>query len=173
MVAQVVLAELASVVAQIQKELGQGRCAFAQPGRTSRQLRHGHACTQRCHAGKECVAARSAARLGIVICEGESFPADPVEVWCFTHHQAPVIVAGLHPANVIAHDEQDVWFLCILCLRGPDKATAGRNHHASQERGTRAKNLLTQPHDLSPCSLSDCKLIGIYRKSIRYHDVFV
>ena len=47
--------------------------------------------------------------------------AMPVDVRCFPDHQAAVIAARLHPADVIAHDEQDVGFL-VLRLGRSDRA---------------------------------------------------
>jgi hypothetical protein len=47
MVAEVVLAELAGVVAEIEQELGQRRRARLQVGRAARQLRRDHARAQR------------------------------------------------------------------------------------------------------------------------------
>ena len=60
-VAQVVLAELAGVVAEIEQELGQRRGAGSQIGRAAGQLRRDHAGAQRIHAGKEGVAPGGAA----------------------------------------------------------------------------------------------------------------
>ena len=44
--------------------------------------------------------------------------ADAVDVGRLTDHQAAVIDARLHPADVVAHDEEDVGFLCLLPSRG-------------------------------------------------------
>jgi len=38
---------------------------------------------------------------------------DAVDVGGFADRQALVINARLHPADVVAHDEQDVWFLLL------------------------------------------------------------
>src|SRR5262249_6932763 len=52
-VAQVILAELAGVVAEIEQELGERRGAGPQIGRAARELRWDHAGSQRIHAGEE------------------------------------------------------------------------------------------------------------------------
>ena len=63
-VAQVVLAELAGVVAEIEQELGERRRAGPQIGRAAGQLRRDHAGAQRMHAGEEGIAPGGAALLG-------------------------------------------------------------------------------------------------------------
>ena len=60
-VAQMVLAELAGVVAEIEQELGERRRAGPQVGRAAGQLRRDHAGAQRIHAGEEGVATGGAA----------------------------------------------------------------------------------------------------------------
>ena len=64
-VAEMVLAELAGVVAEIEQELGERRRAGPQIGRAAGQLRRDHAGAQRMHAGEEGVAAGRAALLGV------------------------------------------------------------------------------------------------------------
>ena len=54
-----------------------------------------------------------ATRLGVVVHEHAAFVGDPVNVGRFADHQAAVITTRLHPADVIAHDEQDVGFLVL------------------------------------------------------------
>ena len=109
-VAQVVLAELAGVVAEIEQELGERRRAGPQVGRAAGQLRRDHAGAQRMHAGEEGVAPGRAALLGVVGHEHRAFIADAVDVGRFADHQAAVIDARLHPADVVAHDEENVGF---------------------------------------------------------------
>ena len=110
-VAQVVLAELAGVVAEIEQELGERRRAGPQLGRAAGQLRRDHAGAQRMHAGEEGVAPGGAALLGVVVHEDRALVADAVDVRRLPDHQAAVVDARLHPADVVAHDEQDVGFL--------------------------------------------------------------
>ena len=122
MVAQMVLAELAGRVAEIEQELGERRRAGSQVGRAARQLRRDHARAQRVHAGEEGVAPGRAALLGVVRLEERAFVRDAIDVGCFADHQAAVIEARLHPADVVAHDEQDVGFL-VLRLRSMRRAS--------------------------------------------------
>ena len=110
-VAQVVLAELAGVVAEIAQELGDRRRSGPQVGRAAWQLRRDHAGAQRMHAGEEGVAPGGAALLGVISHEDRAFVADAVDVGRFPDHQAAMVDARLHPADVVAHDEQDVGLL--------------------------------------------------------------
>ena len=128
-VAEVVLAELAGVVAEIEQELGERRSAGPQIGRAARQLRRDHAGAQRMHAGEEGVAPRRAALLGIVGHEDRAFVADAIDVGRFADHQAAVVDARLHPADVVAHDEQDVGLRLLGgCRRSrPDRSETDRD----------------------------------------------
>ena len=116
-VAQMVLAELAGVVAEIEQELGERRRAGPQIGRAAGELRRDHAGAQRMHAGEEGIAPRRAALLGVVVGELRAFLPDAVDVGRFADHQAAMIDARLHPADVIAHDEEDVGLALRLCGR--------------------------------------------------------
>ena len=134
-VAQMVLAELAGVVAEVAQEPGDRRGAGPQIGRAARELRRDHAGAQRMHAGEEGVAAGRAALLGVVVGKLRAFLADLVDVRRLADHKALVIDARLHPADVIAHDEEDVGFL-LAVVRLPVRsqtiaaaATANRPSH--------------------------------------------
>ena len=124
-VAQVVLAELAGGVAEIEQELGERRGAGPQIGRAAGQLRRDHARAQRIHAGEEGIAPGGAALHGDVVHEDRALVPDAVDVGRFPDHQAAVVDARLHPADVVAHDEQDVG----LAL-GP--GSAGHSEHDRQ-----------------------------------------
>ena len=117
-VAQMVLAELAGIVAEIEQELGERRGAGLQVRRAARQLRRDHAGAQRMHAGEEGIASGRAALLGVVVGEDRALIPDLVDVGCLSDHQAAMIDAGLHPADVIAHDEEDVGLLWLLRVGG-------------------------------------------------------
>jgi hypothetical protein len=57
------------------------------------------------------------------------FIANAVDVRRFPDHQAAVVDARLHPADVVAHDEEDVGLLLLLRLRGSKRAAQdGRGH---------------------------------------------
>src|SRR4029453_12332548 len=110
-ITQMVFAELAGAVALIEQELGERRGARSQIRNGARQLWQDHARAVRMHSGEEGGAPGRAARLGVVVHEHAAFVRDPVNVRCFTDHQAAVIAARLHPADVVTHDEQDIRFL--------------------------------------------------------------
>ena len=112
-IAQVVLAELAGVVAKIEQEFGECRGARLKIGRAAWQLRRDHAGAQRIHAGEEGIAAGGAALHGDVIHEDGAFLPDAVDVGGFPDHQAAVIYSWLHPSDVVAHDKDDVRFLIL------------------------------------------------------------
>ena len=82
-VAQVVLAELAGVVAEVQQELGQARRAGSQIGRAAGQLRRDHARAQRIHAGDERIAPGRAALHGDVVHEDARPRARCGRCWAF------------------------------------------------------------------------------------------
>src|SRR4051812_20894882 len=113
MVAKVIFTELASIVSQIQQELSKRRGAWPQVRGAAWQLRRNHASPKRRHTYEERVAPRSATRLRNVVHENSAIVSDAVDVRCFTHHQAAMIDAGLHPANVVTHDEKDVGFTSL------------------------------------------------------------
>ena len=98
-VAQVVLAELAGGVAEVEQELGDRRGAGPQPGRAAGKLRRDHAGAQRMHAGEEGVAPGGAALLGVVVHEDRALIADAIDVGGFPDHQAAMIDARLHPCR--------------------------------------------------------------------------
>jgi hypothetical protein len=60
------------------------------------------------HAGEEGVAAGGAALLGEIVHEDRAVVSDAVDVGCFPHHQAAMVDAWLHPADVVAHDKDDI-----------------------------------------------------------------
>ncbi|EXI71476.1 MAG: hypothetical protein AW07_03538 [Candidatus Accumulibacter sp. SK-11] len=108
MVAEVVLAELAGVVPQVEQELGERRSTRTKVAWAAGKLRWNHAGAQRMHAGEEGVAPGRTALLGVVMHEDGTFLGDAVDVRRFADHQPTVVDARLHPANVVTHDEQDI-----------------------------------------------------------------
>src|ERR1041385_7851375 len=121
MVAKMFLTELASAIALIVQELGKAGGAGPQIGNRARNWRQNHTRAVRVHAGKERAAPSGTTRLSIVMHKHAAFLGNSVDVWGFAHHQAAMIAARLHPADIIAHDEQDVWFL-VLCLTRRNRA---------------------------------------------------
>src|SRR5947208_11485282 len=121
MVAEMVLAELAGRVAEVVQELGESGRPGPQVGRAARELRRDHARAQRIHAREEGIAPGRATLLSVVGHHDRAFFRNPVNVGRFPDHQSAVITARLHPADIIAHDEQDIWFL-VLRLGWDDRA---------------------------------------------------
>src|SRR5215470_13369247 len=109
-----ILAELAGRVAEVAQEYCQSRRARLQVGRAARKLRRDHARAHRIHAGEEGIAARGATLHGHVVHEDRTLIADTIDIWRFAHHQSAVIDTRLHPADVIAHDEENVGLLLLL-----------------------------------------------------------
>jgi hypothetical protein len=126
-VAEVVLAKLAGVVTEIEQELGERRGAGSQIGRAAWQLRRDHAGAQRVHASEEGVAPGGAALHGDVVHELRAFLADAVDVGGFPDHQTLMVNARLHPADVVAHDEEDIGLLLLLrgCWHTRDRTKGG------------------------------------------------
>ena len=108
MITQVVLAEFARGIAKIMQEFGKSRGAGPQIGRAAWQLRRDHAGAQRIHAREECVAPRRAALHGDIVREHRAFAADAIDVRRLANHQAAMIDARLHPADVVTHDKEDI-----------------------------------------------------------------
>src|SRR5260370_18528053 len=127
-----VLAELARAVAQIVEERGERWCAGAEVGWAARELRRDHAGAQGIHAREEGVAPGGAALLSVIGHEHRAFVRNPVDVWRFPDHQAAMIAARLHPADIIAHDEEDVGFL-VLRLSWNDRAEKRSRDYKQQQ----------------------------------------
>src|SRR6266542_1764877 len=132
MVAEMVLAELAGAVAQIVEERGESRRSGPQVGRAARQLRRDHAHAQRMHAREEGGAPGRATLLSVVGHHNRAFFRNPVNVGRFPDHQAAMIAARLHPADIIAHDEQDVWVLVLRLRRSADAEQRSRDYKQRQ-----------------------------------------
>ncbi len=113
-VTQVVLAELAGVVAEVTQEHCDRRGARFQIGRAAGELRWDHAGAQRIHAGEERVASRRAALHGDIVHEPSTLFREAVDVGCFPDAHAIGVGLHLHPADVVGHDEEDVGFLSLL-----------------------------------------------------------
>jgi hypothetical protein len=73
-------------------------------------LRLDHAGAQRVHASDEGIAAGGAALHGVVFHVLSALVPDAVDVGRFPGPQAFMVDARLHPADVVAHDEEDVGF---------------------------------------------------------------
>src|SRR5262245_8627403 len=106
-VAQVVLAELASGVAEVPQEHCKRRGTGSPPRGAARERRRDHASPKRIHSGEKGIAARGAALHGYVVHEDAALLANAVDVWRLANHQTAMI--NLHPTDVITHDEENVW----------------------------------------------------------------
>src|SRR5262252_7237590 len=95
------------------------------------------------HASEECVAPGRAALLSVVRHEDGTFSADAVDVRRFANREAAMIDARLHPADVVAHDEQDVGLL----LRG---GGAGAQSQACDQRDQGGDGFSNMSHVLPP-----------------------
>src|SRR5262245_20548580 len=132
-VAQMVLAELPCRVPEIEEELRECWGSRPQVRRAPRELRGNHARAQRVHAGEEGVAARCAALPRYVIHEHRALVGDAVDAGRLADHEAAMIHARLHPADVVAHDEQDVGLR--LRKRVLDRHRAeGERHQCGEDR---------------------------------------
>ena len=126
-----VLAELACGVAKIVQELRECRCTCPQVGRASGDFRQGHANAKRLHASEEGSTPGRATLFGVISHEGRAFIADAVDIGRLTYRQAAVIDARLHPADIVAHDEQDVRLLLLSYRRS---SRYNRCHADGEER---------------------------------------
>ena len=145
-ISEMVLAELACRVAEIIQEPGEVRRAGPQVGRASGNFRQDHADTHRLHAGDEGGATSRAALLGVVGHEFRTLIADAIDVGRLAHHQALVIDARLHPADVVAHDEQNIGlgFLGLRDCGACPEATRRR------QNGCDARRILYEPFHVPP-----------------------
>src|SRR5262249_55594253 len=106
MAAQMVLAELAGVVPEVAQEPRERRRARSQVGWAAGKLRRDHAGPQRMHAGEKGVTPGGAAFLCVVSHEDRTFIPDAIDIRRLTYHKTAVVDARLHPADVVAHDEE-------------------------------------------------------------------
>src|ERR1700744_5432367 len=98
-------------------------------------------------AGDEIGATGCAARFRIVVGEAHALTGELVKVRCLAGHDALVIRANIKPADIIAHDDEYVGFLLLLCdcLRA--------RHHCRSEQREPAGPSTPYAHDLVPFNL--------------------
>ena len=115
-VAEMVLAELAGGIAERLEQFGDGRVFLLQSDGGAGHADLGQARADRVLAGDEARAAGGAALLGVVVGEGHPFLRDAVDVGGPVAHHAAAEVADVPDADVVAPEDQDVWFfLFLLC----------------------------------------------------------
>ena len=147
-VAQMILAELAGVVAEIEQELGKMRRPGPYIGWAAGKFRQDHADADRLHAGDEGRTPGSATLLGVIVHELGTFIADAVDVGRLPDHQPLMVDARLHPADIIAHDEEDI----RLCRRLRHGRRAGRSGQRHQHRRPKQRGAALVP----TCLLRRC-----------------
>ena len=115
-VAQVVLAELRGHVALVLEQFGDRHVTCLQPFLRAGQADLQHARPEARLAGDETGAAGRAALLAVPVGEQGAFLGDAVDIGRPVAHLAEVVRADVPVADVVAPENQDVWFL--------------RSHHA-------------------------------------------
>ncbi|MCY1239475.1 hypothetical protein D9M72_522700 [compost metagenome] len=146
LVAQVVLAELAGGIALRLEQFGNGRVFRLQAEIGAGQADFRQAGADRRLAGDEGGAPGGAALLAIPIGEESTLIADAVDVGRAIAHHAAVIDARIEPADIVAHDHQDVRLAaagcgCCRLLRvgrrgGNGKGCGGERTAAKQQVAT-------------------------------------
>ena len=107
-IAEVVLAELPGGVA-LRLQRGGNRAGLSRHTDIGAGLANGSKTrAQRDLAGDEGSAARRATGLGIVVREQHALAGQLVEVGGLARHHAPVVGADVEPADIVAHDEENV-----------------------------------------------------------------
>jgi hypothetical protein len=107
-IAEMVLAELAGCVAERFERCGKraGLVRDSDIGAGLADCRQ--ACAERNLAGDEIGAAGRAARFSVVVGEAHAIGGELVEIRRLAGHDALVIGADVEPADIVAHDDQDV-----------------------------------------------------------------
>ena len=142
-VAEMVLAELPRRVPHRLQRRGDGRGLRRQPDIGARLADGRHPGADRQLAGDELRAPRRAARLGVVIREPHALGRKLVEIWRLAGHDPLMVGANIEPADVVAHDEQDVRLSRLLGKRrhGAEAKRSGkrqqhRSHQTKFSQGT-------------------------------------
>ena len=117
-VAQVVLAELAGCIAKRLQHGGQRDRLGGHTDIGSGLADGGQTRAEGQLAGDEIGAPGGAARLGVIVGESHAVLGELVEVRRLARHDALVIGADVEPADVVAHDDEDVRL--VRRLRLPD-----------------------------------------------------
>ena len=113
-IAQMVLAELRGDVTLRLEQFGNGRVLLGQPLLGARQADLQQPGAQRALAGDEGGAAGGTGLLAIIIGEDRAFIGDAVEVGRAIAHLAAIIGADVPVADIVAHDDEDVWLRLLL-----------------------------------------------------------
>ena len=132
LVAEVVLAELAGLVAPRLEQLGDRHVAGLETFLRARQPDLEHPGAEADLAGDEGCAAGGAALLPVPVGEERSFPGDPIDVRGLVTHHALVVGADVPVPDVVAPEDEDV----RLLRRGlrHRRATGGRHENQHHKR---------------------------------------
>ena len=151
-VAEMVLAELAGGVAERLHDVGDARIERPEAELGAGQADLGQAGADRRLAGDEGGAAGGAALLAIPVGEDRAFLADAVDVGRAVAHDAHVVGADVEPADVVAHDEQDVRLAARRRAAAPALVRPDRRARAERgrcrERGAAEQNACGGPRTL-------------------------
>ena len=121
-VAQMVFAELASRISHRFQNMRDG-------DRFIGDAEWGSGLSDRCHAGpkrqfasNEVRPSGSATRFRIVVGEAHALVGHPVQIRRAAGHNSLIVNTDVRPADVVGHDDNDVWFLllrlrCLDCSR--------------------------------------------------------
>ena len=131
-IAEVVLAELAGGVT-LRFERGGKRAGLGREADVRARLADGgQARAQWNLAGDEVRATRRAACFGVVVGEPHALAGELVEVRRLAGHDALVVGADVEPADVVTHDDEDVWFLVRRLNRSGCDEKCGRGYEQRQ-----------------------------------------
>jgi hypothetical protein len=115
-IAKVVLAELAGGVSLIFQELRDRWIVRAQAHLRARQADLREPGSYGRLPGNECRTTRRAALLTVEVGEHRAFFRDAIDVRRPITHDSVVVRTDVEPADVVAHDEQDVWLVRLRHL---------------------------------------------------------
>ena len=141
-IAEMILAELSGGVAE-RFEHGGGRDRLVGDADIGAGLAdRRHAGAQRNLPGDEVGASGGAACLRVVVGKAHAFGGELVEVRRLARHDALVIGADIEPADIVTHDDEDVWRPARCCRllrlrelngRGRSECRSGRKRGAAEQ----------------------------------------
>src|SRR5262249_46469795 len=109
-VAKVVFAELAGGVALVFQQLGNGRVFRLEALRGAREADLAQAGAKHALAGQEGRPTGRAALLAVRVGEAHALAGDAIDVGRAVAHQAVAVTAQVGNADVVAPDDENVWF---------------------------------------------------------------
>ena len=159
-VAQVILAELAGGVAHRLQRRRDRRCLRRHADRRARLADRREAGADRQLAGDEVGAPRRAACFSVIVGEAHAFGREAVEVGRAHRHDALVVRADIGPADIVAHDHDDVGLLARR-LRN----RRHRHHQCGREPDNGGRESAKQVHvDLPAMEMFPCATDTIMRR---------